>query len=351
MIISVQNDDLIIGSIRNESGTFPTNEGYTFFSYMLAFLQPGAEENDIVFGMIYTVEQPGIMEPGLYKITGESIDEMIKIGDIDWTVDQENNALVMACEWEQLINDEDFMAWFDPENPVFGYVSMTQKITLTEGVQVADEGKFSYVYPTERYIELGNSTQPVLSNLTEFESEDGFFLKVDFFDAESHFPVLAELEFDNGMVRSFYPQSADYSESVTYQSEDISDIIVLDDWSQAIIRFSEDNINMVELIYPETSTTNDQMDHFSLRIYPNPISFSQQKEITLRLEQDCNFNQKLKIFNVKGQMVKSLAFHERSGSYLWNGKDMYNKKVQSGIYFIHSSSQKNHSIKKILVLP
>ncbi|MBN1327218.1 MAG: VCBS repeat-containing protein, partial [Candidatus Cloacimonetes bacterium] len=88
---------------------------------------------------------------------------------------------------------------------------------------------------------------------------------------------------------------------------------------------------------------------FLAQNYPNPfnpdtnISFSLQEEGIIRLD----------VFNMKGQLVRSLVNEELPAGYHivnWNGKDNENKDVGSGIYLYKLNSKKFNSVKKMLLI-
>ena len=83
--------------------------------------------------------------------------------------------------------------------------------------------------------------------------------------------------------------------------------------------------------------------------YPNPfnpsttIQYSLPKAARLRLD----------IYNIKGQLVKTLVNSEMPAgthSVVWNGRDMENKAVATGVYFYRISSPKEGSITKKMML-
>lgn len=83
--------------------------------------------------------------------------------------------------------------------------------------------------------------------------------------------------------------------------------------------------------------------------YPNPfnptttISYSLPEATKLRLD----------IYNLKGQLVKTLVNTEVSAglhSVVWNGKDMNNTAVASGVYFYRVSSQNGIQTKRMLLM-
>ena len=84
--------------------------------------------------------------------------------------------------------------------------------------------------------------------------------------------------------------------------------------------------------------------------YPNP--FNPTTTISYSLAED-NFVE-LEIFNVKGQLVKTLVAEQKSAgmhSVEWNGKDDNNKTVSSGIYFYKMQAGGRYtSTRKMIML-
>lgn len=83
--------------------------------------------------------------------------------------------------------------------------------------------------------------------------------------------------------------------------------------------------------------------------YPNP--FNPETRISFNL----NTNQKvsLNIFNIKGEIVKTLLDQEMSiGNHevVWNGKDNYNNQVSSGIYFYQLKTPSISFTKKMMLI-
>jgi flagellar hook assembly protein FlgD len=61
----------------------------------------------------------------------------------------------------------------------------------------------------------------------------------------------------------------------------------------------------------------------------------------------------LDIYNVKGQLVKTLVNAEMSAgmhSVVWNGRDSNNAAVASGVYFYRVSSPKATQTKRMLLM-
>jgi hypothetical protein len=87
--------------------------------------------------------------------------------------------------------------------------------------------------------------------------------------------------------------------------------------------------------------------------YPNP--FNPTTTIKFGLKEDCDVN--IKIYNIKGSVVKTLVDGEMNAAYhevVWDGKDNAGKQVGSGLYFYKMISEGNSgeytSTKKMILL-
>lgn len=81
----------------------------------------------------------------------------------------------------------------------------------------------------------------------------------------------------------------------------------------------------------------------SLKAYPNPMRSS----LTISLQRPDKQAETVKIYNLRGQLVKSMMLSSKNGySVSWDGKDTQNRKVPNGLYFIRCNTQ----IKKISIV-
>jgi len=83
--------------------------------------------------------------------------------------------------------------------------------------------------------------------------------------------------------------------------------------------------------------------------YPNPFNLS--TEISFQLPRDCKVD--LKIYNLKGQLVKTVAEKEMNrGTHTvyWDGTDSKGSVVASGIYFYKLSAPNFTSVRKMILL-
>lgn len=100
----------------------------------------------------------------------------------------------------------------------------------------------------------------------------------------------------------------------------------------------------------EEEELNVSIDRFALnQNYPNPFNLS--TEITFQLPVESKVS--LKIYNTKGQLVRSLIDDEKSKGFYsisWDGKDQSGKEVASGIYFYRLAAGNFRAIKKMVML-
>ena len=84
--------------------------------------------------------------------------------------------------------------------------------------------------------------------------------------------------------------------------------------------------------------------------YPNP--FNPETTISFTLK-DPALSLKLNIYNIKGQLVKTLydgALQKGQHSFVWNGTDETNCQVSSGVYFYRLSNGKESRQRKMVLL-
>lgn len=154
--------------------------------------------------------------------------------------------------------------------------------------------------------------------------------------------------FDPGTVE-FQLSYGSRSENVLIDSYTLKE--TLDDTGKmGILDFSEtqNSYYLISLSEPEnnvpevTKTSLDQN-------YPNP--FNPSTTIAYSILNDGMIE--LKVYNIKGQLVKTLVMGEQqTGSYevVWNGKDNNEKNISSGVYFYKLTTKDDTIMKKMLML-
>jgi len=95
---------------------------------------------------------------------------------------------------------------------------------------------------------------------------------------------------------------------------------------------------------------NDNPNAYKITNFPNP--FNPSTTIEFSIQDDSSID--LSIFNIKGQIIKTLTQNEfTKGSYsiIWNGEDESNNPVSTGIYFYKLNvNGKTEAVKKCLLL-
>ncbi len=101
--------------------------------------------------------------------------------------------------------------------------------------------------------------------------------------------------------------------------------------------FTEFQPGLVNLDEDEIPNT----DH-RLLIFPNPCKTTETMNIFFSLTNTIQ-SAELKIYNIKGQLVKKITQEpaSRNVSFIWNGKDHFNKQVSSGIYLMQIKAEVN----------
>ncbi|MBW6513477.1 MAG: T9SS type A sorting domain-containing protein [Candidatus Syntrophosphaera sp.] len=110
----------------------------------------------------------------------------------------------------------------------------------------------------------------------------------------------------------------------------------------------------LQIVFPEGNTSNSDtsmpaVSNMLLQNFPNP--FNPETTIGFDLPQAGKTN--LSIYNVKGQLVKTLVDGDLGfgrHSYLWNGTDNGGNSVSSGLYFYRLSSGGHTESRRMMLL-
>lgn len=320
-------------AIKTASQTYPVSSGYSFFSYMPVLVNPyvDALEDPTVYGLMYTVDLGMTISPGLYKITGVSLDGISRIGDI--TYSQLGGWLLLSCAISDIIADADVAEWYNPDYPLFATITTTSQITLTQGIQEADYTTGSALLLKKQQINPENLYSPVLQEIDYSFSEDYLHLNsltVNYRDPDSNVPYMAFVSLD---TKEQYPlelysvANPVFSEGVTYGLEDI--ILPLE-WQKLYIVFSDGEDYLKELIQrPVSNAEANSSPVPALQIHPNPASdISEIKSESLRPIV-------LDLYNSRGQRLGRLSIPA--------GKQITRLDLSSypsGIYFLKAKGLK-----------
>ena len=126
--------------------------------------------------------------------------------------------------------------------------------------------------------------------------------------------------------------------------ESISDLF----WNTFRANFGN-TANNADISTPNTSTVIPLFTNQLQQNYPNPFNPETQISFSLKNSQDV----KLSIYNIKGQLVKTLVNEKKSAgahTVVWKGLDEYNKQVSSGIYFYKLETATYVNTMKMLLM-
>ncbi|MCK5052021.1 MAG: T9SS type A sorting domain-containing protein, partial [Candidatus Cloacimonetes bacterium] len=117
-----------------------------------------------------------------------------------------------------------------------------------------------------------------------------------------------------------------------------------------------DHPEFAGLIWENSSTLNEFLieNKYNLSNYPNPIlENSAGTQISFNLPNNSQ-NVLIEIYNIKGQRVRKLEIRNLKlgiNTVIWDGSDMKNTKVRSGIYIINLMIDNNNTeTKKCIVI-
>ncbi len=113
-----------------------------------------------------------------------------------------------------------------------------------------------------------------------------------------------------------------------------------------------DSTNNINFFYVPVSEQDSDLEKPVNKLnanYPNP--FNPETTIGFSLAKDTKVE--LTIYNIKGQLVKSLVNNyltKGTHRVVWNGKDQQGKSVSSGVYFYKIKTREFNSVRKALLI-
>ena len=109
----------------------------------------------------------------------------------------------------------------------------------------------------------------------------------------------------------------------------------------------------LEIVFPLGSASDDptvpSVASLLLQNYPNPFN----PETTISFDMPASGPARLEIYNVKGQLVKTLADANHDfgrHAYVWNGTDNGGNSVSSGIYFYRLATNGHSESRKMMLM-
>jgi len=186
------SDTKLYAAIQNRGGGFPTSQYLwgPYFSYAVAFGDPTIDMNSpnaVAWAMQY-VSVPAFFSTGLYKITGTTINDITRIGNISTQIVSGSNALIMSCNLSQLTGDPDFMAWFNSETSLIGQISLTTKVSLPATVTEMDYTNGGYVFLKNLFVDPAPPGSLAVTNPELVITPDDIYYKASYNGPADVFP-------------------------------------------------------------------------------------------------------------------------------------------------------------------
>ena len=345
LFVSYDDEQLYFG-IENNGGGFPVSSAPwgPFYSYMA--LITSQNSNESLYGLLYTINQTAIIQPGLYKINGTGINDLEFIAEINSYIDTINNLLVLSCLWSDLNNQDDFSNWFYQENSSFNFLATTSKITLSNGMQEADVSQVSTIYISD--LEISNQYNS-LPTLSDFSLSSDFKPTINYFDTEGHFPLISYLLINNIEFLELYPMNYNFLESVTFKTRESNNLLTNNTWETIKFVFSDNQIDFVEQTYNNQTSIDSFIypDKSIFQVYPNPV----KNTTKIMFHLDNTQPVELSVYNIKGQKVQTINNNLFSKGLNEVQFQIDNQKIiSSGIYFLKLKKMNETKMKKIVFI-
>jgi len=347
------SSDKLYFALRNAGGGFPVSSGFTYYSYMVVLINPNPEPgtNPVPYGLMFTVNIPGIITPGLYKLNGTGVNDLVSLGSINTLVDNNNQTLILSCNLADLLADAAFSNWFNPADPQIAIMAMTSKITLTSGSQTADQSPGATLFLTPRPINNSPDVTPQIL-LPEFywllDNMGGVGI-FQYYSPAHYMPVDTYLQFNNGsrfnMFLIEFPLFSTnlYFHSITFPYSD--------NYQTVTFYASCDMVHYADttlvLNSPVTEESYSSAHTLISSIYPNPA----KNYLNLLLSAKSNAeNLKVSLYDLRGRLISRHTVPASSPSFRLDlATDI--EKLPSGIYFLQAEQGIQKQTKKVLILP
>jgi len=340
------SDQKFYAVIKNNGGGFPTiGIGWPLemYIYTAVIINP---ENVLLDSVAYALAFVNFLTftPGIYKISPDSLTlaSFERIGDIEYEIS--DSLLFMRCNITDITEDEDFGDWPNLSNTLaFGTGTIGVSLDLT--IQGGDIGKPSFLnfapYEIESFVnilpQIYDVNYLILGNYTE--------IGLNYFDENGHFPIISELVVDNNNIYQMLPLSLDYSQPVPFFAS-----VAENDWTEILIRFSDNGYDFVEETIFNVNTDNYELRISNCKLSNSPNPFNPETTIYFETT-NLHENSRIEIFNVKGQKIKQYSIFNNQYSIVWDGTDVNNLPVGSGIYLYQLKVNGNSkAINKMILL-
>ncbi|MFO8144130.1 MAG: T9SS type A sorting domain-containing protein [Candidatus Syntrophosphaera sp.] len=328
------SDTKFYAALENVSGSFPTMNSLTSYNAWAATLvNPETAIDSVAYAMIYTFNIPGVIAPGLYKISMDlsGTPYFEQIGSIQSQVI--GGKLCLACDISDITGDPQFGDWPSfSKTLVFTGISLMVDIDLVyQDVQfgVGDYSSIGALYFEDNSYECAQNTLPQFSNLSFDYATLGF--SFDYYDADSDFPLMMQIQpSSGGLAIEPQPLGHDYSQPVHYQAQ-----LPALPFAGTLV-FSDNGIDLIqeELYFVGIEDETLPPARLDCRM-PNPLSHS---SAPFRLTFSGLGKELLEVdvFNLRGQKlgnIFSAGVQAPEFEFSWNGR-IAGKRIAEGLYIL-----------------
>lgn len=183
---------------------------------------------------------------------------------------------------------------------------------------------------------LSENSPELVNNL--WNEDNGYLLNTSRFVNSNNFSLMQTLS--DRETESYLMMDSLKSQ---WANDEISDDTIrsfINQQASSALAFSS------ELFNNFTPNYNSEVAAISnINLYPNPF----YSKLTLEVNSPKSNNAKVKIYNIKGQLVKTLD-NVRNGKYQWNGRNNQNERIADGVYLLKYESKDETITKKVVLM-
>lgn len=204
-------------------------------------------------------------------------------------------------------------------------------------------------------------SKPILYNNIMIENSANYFEASQLFSAKAYHVQFNGLDFPFGYNNTLLP-ALDYTiddygiyllqaNNYTIASATTATPYAIELPSVDILgnpRLTNNSLDMGAVQLTEVSNDNSLSEVSNLfRLSPNPFT----TELKVHLATKNSQGGKVKIYNLKGQLVRTFTHDNTSSDVLiWNGQNEQNQAVSSGVYLFKYSSEDQVQIRKVMLI-
>ena len=161
---------------------------------------------------------------------------------------------------------------------------------------------------------------------------------ITYADDDGHCPVLSEIVFDGAASFPMYPMALVYTSPVTYGTEEGIEPLATGDWDVALLRFSDNQTDVVELEVQNTGLHEGAAPSALLSVSPCPAP----GPVSVSVSIPAGSEGRVVVYDARGGLVRALGSAVPGGTAgprVWAGRDSDGSMSSSGIYFVRLEAQ------------